>query len=200
MKYVKEELEDLIYNQKLSYKEIGRKYSVSDTYVKKISRKLGIVLPKRATFPEGYKPANTGKGAKLYNCLNCGSLCDVYAKKYCSNECQHKYQSKNKYKDFLENNEKYCRSNYSPARFKKHFLKDQDNKCSICEIENVWNNKELVFVLDHIDGNAANNKRENLRLVCPNCDSQLETFKSKNKNSARKERYLLNYKNLPESL
>lgn len=48
-----------------------------------------------------------------------------------------------------------------------------------------WNNSELVFVLDHIDGNADNNNRDNLRLVCPNCDSQLDTFKSKNKNSAR---------------
>lgn len=44
-------------------------------------------------------------------------------------------------------------------------------------------------------GDAANNRRENLRLVCPNCDSQLDTYKSKNKNSARKKRYLKNYKN-----
>ena len=40
-----------------------------------------------------------------------------------------------------------------------------------------------------------NNMKENLRLICPNCDSQLGTFKSKNKNSSRKERYLKNYKN-----
>lgn len=45
---------------------------------------------------------------------------------------------------------------------------------------------KLTFILDHIDGNADNNSRDNLRLICPNCDSQLSTYKSKNKNSARR--------------
>ena len=40
----------------------------------------------------------------------------------------------------------------------------------------------------HINGDAAYSARENLRLICPNCDSQLDTFKSKNKNSARTKR------------
>jgi hypothetical protein len=42
-----------------------------------------------------------------------------------------------------------------------------------------------VFILDHIDGKASNNRRDNLRCICPNCDSQLDTYKSKNKNSDR---------------
>lgn len=70
--------------------------------------------------------------------------------------------------------------------YKKYFLKEQNNKCAICGITNLWQDKPLIFVLDHIDGNADNNSRDNLRLVCPNCDSQLPTYKSKNKNSARK--------------
>lgn len=39
--------------------------------------------------------------------------------------------------------------------------------------------------MDHIDGNAANNFRNNYRAICSNCDSQLDTYKSKNKNGAR---------------
>jgi hypothetical protein len=46
--------------------------------------------------------------------------------------------------------------------------------------------------LDHTDGNPTNNRRENLRLVCPNCDSQLPTYKSRdrgNGRSFRRQRY-----------
>jgi hypothetical protein len=99
------------------------------------------------------------------------------------------YKTKKSYEYYLNNQEEFCRSNYIPVKFKKFFLIDQDNKCSICTRENSWNNKPLVFVMDHKDGDASNNRRENLRLVCPNCDSQLDTFKSKNKHSARVKRY-----------
>ncbi len=52
--------------------------------------------------------------------------------------------------------------------------------CEICGILD-WNGKKLSFELDHIDGNSRNHLLENLRIICPNCHSQTDTFRSKNR-------------------
>lgn len=125
---------------------------------------------------------------RTYICELCGKEFTSKNKnaKYCSNQCIAISRHNEQYKDFLENNEKYCRGNYTPKSFKKDFLREQGGVCAICGCKPEHNGKPLVFVLDHIDGDASNNRRENLRMVCPNCDSQLDTFKSKNKNSTRR--------------
>lgn len=120
-------------------------------------------------------------------CKQCGK--EINGKQFCSNTCSGIYYHNKSYNDFLINNDKYCRANYSPKPFYIDFLKEQDNKCAICGCLPEHNGKTLRFVIDHIDGDASNNKRENLRLVCPNCDSQLPTFKSKNKYSTRRNYY-----------
>ena len=122
-------------------------------------------------------------------CKNCNKEFEDkngHNKQFCCFECSAEYRHKMSYADFLENNEKYCKGNYTPKMFKKEFLNEQGGVCAICKCKPEHNGKPLVFVLDHIDGDASNNKRENLRMICPNCDSQLDTFKSKNKNSTRR--------------
>ena len=47
--------------------------------------------------------------------------------------------------------------------------------CTTCGI-NEWQGKPLTLHLDHINGINNDNRIENLRLLCPNCHSQTETY------------------------
>lgn len=104
--------------------------------------------------------------------------------KYCSIKCYQIDKVKKKYQNYLKDDSRYNgRTNMSWV--KPHILEEQNHRCDICGMIDIWNHKSIVFILDYIDGHANNNTRSNLRLICPNCDSQLETYKSKNKNSDR---------------
>ena len=68
------------------------------------------------------------------------------------------------------------------SSLKKRVLKNNliEYKCAICGISE-WMNKELILQLDHINGDNRDNRISNLRLLCPNCHSQTETYCRKNK-------------------
>ena len=73
--------------------------------------------------------------------------------------------------------------NIARTAVKRRIIKDGliAYKCSICGLDNHWNNKLLVLVLDHINGIYNDNRLDNLRFLCPNCNSQEPTFCGKNK-------------------
>lgn len=62
------------------------------------------------------------------------------------------------------------------------------NQCYECNMESMWNGKALALQLDHINGDNTDNRIENLRLLCPNCHSQTDTWSGRNtkKNHAYK--------------
>ena len=50
-------------------------------------------------------------------------------------------------------------------------------KCIECGIGKEWNNKPIVLEIDHINGHNNDNRLENLRMLCPNCHSQTDTYR-----------------------
>ena len=59
---------------------------------------------------------------------------------------------------------------------RERVLKEQNGRCAECNGNSVWNGKPLNFHLDHVNGDRTNETRINLRLLCPNCHSQTDTY------------------------
>lgn len=130
------------------------------------------------------------------NCVECGNKLNRTSKrqyKFCSQKCCTKFRVKQNRKDLLNSS---IISGYVPTkRYKDILIETFGNRCSICSMSAVWESKPLVLILDHIDGNSDNNNLNNIRLVCPNCDSQLPTFKGRNRGKGRfnrRQRYIQN--------
>lgn len=51
-----------------------------------------------------------------------------------------------------------------------------ENQCLSCGIGPIWNGLPLVLQLDHINGMNNDHRIENLRILCPNCHTQTETY------------------------
>jgi hypothetical protein len=76
-----------------------------------------------------------------------------------------------------------CMSEVQPSRqkVKRHYLswrieqgipaRCDSRLCQFFSAPLLWNDEPLPLILDHTSGNACDNRPENLRLLCPNCDS-----------------------------
>lgn len=90
---------------------------------------------------------------------------------------------------FIENStatQKVLREWYKKGNYTKY-------KCSICGQEPIWQGKDLTLILDHINGHNHDDRLENLRWVCPNCNQQLDTTGFKNKIKLNQEEFKNDY-------
>ena len=69
-------------------------------------------------------------------------------------------------------------STYSRSSLKKRLIQNGllEEVCGVCGTGPIWQSRKLVLQLDHINGVYNDNRLENLRLLCPNCHSQTDSF------------------------
>lgn len=70
-------------------------------------------------------------------------------------------------------------SNYTDAvRLKKHLIKEKGHNCECCSLTH-WQNQLISLELHHKDGDASNNSKDNLQLLCPNCHSITNNYRGR---------------------
>lgn len=128
------------------------------------------------------------------NCLNCGRENVRPTYKYCSNKCQTDFQYKLYIQQWLAGEASGLQRLGVVSRYVKRYLRAKyGNKCCVCGWSEINEHTGVVpLVADHIDGNWRNNLEDNLRLLCPNCDSLTATYAGLNRGRGRRERSLSN--------
>ena len=184
----KEELEKLILEDKLSYRDIGKIYGVTDSMIRKTAKRLGIELPKRREINPN-ETFNKGKGEKI-KCLKCGREFPAYTKsvKFCSRKCAAEYRRDESIKKWK--NGEYtpigeCSKFTIPDFIRYYMLEKVGYKCEVCGFNEVnpFTGKPILQI-HHIDGNSENNNEENLQVLCPNHHAMTDNFGSRNKNAS----------------
>ena len=123
------------------------------------------------------------KNRKFNYCKSCSkeirdSKRGVNYRKYCNNKCQGDYNYQSYIKEWLE---KRCDGGRGTTQISQHIRRwlheRADNKCERCGWAE-WNKftHKVPLQINHIDGDALNNKPENLELICPNCHALTETY------------------------
>ena len=134
--------------------------------------------------------ARDGRRYRQTECLSCGM--QTTNPKYCNSKCAGVYRST----VLLENWKNGTISGLDKtlgivSQWVKNYLrKKYDNKCYLCGWSEINpHTGKVPLVADHIDGNWKNNRENNLRLICPNCDSLQATYGGANKGNGRGMRY-----------
>lgn len=127
-------------------------------------------------------------------CLFCGKELSGRAQKFCDGNCQQRYYNRQYIEKWQNGEESGMSGQYGISkRVRRYLLEKHNYKCEVCGWGEINQHTGTIpLEIHHIDGDYTNNKESNLQVLCPNCHSLTETYKSHNKSgrSDRKKYYL----------
>jgi hypothetical protein len=181
-----EKIERTLRACELMAKKLGVKYRKNKRYYDK--EKLENIIIESKTYTEVLlKLSLTNKAGNFDTLKKYIKLYNIDTSHFYSKEEHMKKLSSNKKlneKDVLIKN-----STYSRDSLKKRLYNDglKERKCELCGQDENWMGKKMSLILDHINGINDDNRLENLRIVCPNCNATLDTHCRGNKKENNKE-------------
>lgn len=122
-------------------------------------------------------------------CLACGKEVKRHVDKFCNNRCQAEYQYRSYIERWLAGQETGLKGNFYAVsdNLRRWMRETYGDACSLCG----WSKRHLLtgkvpLTIDHVDGDVANCRPENLRLICPNCHSLTDTFGALNRGKGKR--------------
>jgi len=170
----------------LKSKSLGLRYINNQKYYDK--EKLENIIKESKTYTETLFKLKLTKKSGNFDTLK------KYIKLYNINT-SHFYSKEEHIKNIIINNKSLLKdimienSTFSRKQLKKRLYDEgiKERKCELCGQDENWNGKKMSLILDHINGINDDNRLENLRIVCPNCNATLDTHCRGNKKANNKE-------------
>ena len=151
-----------------------RKHTIKDRWKEE---KLREIVIKCNSYSEVIERLGlTRKGNNIKTLKKYIVLYDINTEHFFNN---YGFKSKIKLSNILVENSTYTSTNHLKERLYKEGLKKRN--CELCNQGEIWQGKKMSLILDHINGINNDNRIENLRIVCPNCNATLDTHCGKNK-------------------
>jgi 5-methylcytosine-specific restriction endonuclease McrA len=115
-------------------------------------------------------------------CLHCNKQLITSQRKYCGWKCSTEFRNLTKFNSIDET--KNVDGKFGMVAMKFYLRKKFSNTCMKCG-GTEWFGNPIPLEMHHINGISKDNSVENLMMICPNCHTFTNTYKSKNKTPDR---------------